>query len=159
MTKIFLAIAIFATGLTQTSFAQDNTNSSQLPQLLALYYNIKDALVAGNANVAAAKAEVFVKATTGTNAKGLTESNIKTLAKTAQMIAGSKDLKKQREHFSDLSNEMIAVAKTTKFGDKPVYQAYCPMKKASWLSDQKAIKNPYYGSSMLTCGEVTATFQ
>ena len=29
------------------------------------------------------------------------------------------------------------------------------MKKAAWLSSEKQIKNPYYGSSMLTCGEVT----
>jgi hypothetical protein len=28
------------------------------------------------------------------------------------------------------------------------------MKKASWLSNDKAIKNPYYGSAMLTCGNV-----
>ena len=26
--------------------------------------------------------------------------------------------------------------------------------KASWLSAEKNIKNPYYGSSMLTCGSV-----
>jgi hypothetical protein len=33
------------------------------------------------------------------------------------------------------------------------------MKKAYWLSPDKAIKNPYYGSAMLTCGKVTETIQ
>ncbi|RYF85874.1 MAG: DUF3347 domain-containing protein, partial [Chitinophagaceae bacterium] len=44
-----------------------------------------------------------------------------------------------------------------KLSDKPVYVQYCPMKKATWLSSEKQIRNPYYGSSMLTCGEVTET--
>lgn len=38
-----------------------------------------------------------------------------------------------------------------------VYYQYCPMKKAYWLSMEKEIKNPYYGSSMLTCGKVIET--
>jgi hypothetical protein len=33
------------------------------------------------------------------------------------------------------------------------------MKKASWLSSEAAIKNPYFGSAMLTCGKVTATLK
>jgi Protein of unknown function (DUF3347). len=31
------------------------------------------------------------------------------------------------------------------------------MKKANWLSSEKEIKNPYYGSTMLTCGSVVDT--
>jgi hypothetical protein len=35
---------------------------------------------------------------------------------------------------------------------------YCPMKKAYWLSDVSAIKNPYYNDKMMTtCGRVAAT--
>jgi len=33
------------------------------------------------------------------------------------------------------------------------------MKKSSWLSNDTSIKNPYYGSSMLTCGKVTGTLK
>jgi hypothetical protein len=36
---------------------------------------------------------------------------------------------------------------------------YCPMKKSNWLSNEKTVKNPYYGSAMLTCGEVTGTIK
>ncbi|RYG53246.1 MAG: DUF3347 domain-containing protein [Chitinophagaceae bacterium] len=47
----------------------------------------------------------------------------------------------------------------SKLGDKPVYLQYCPMAKASWLSNENEIRNPYYGTAMLTCGEVKKTFK
>ncbi|MEJ7738299.1 MAG: DUF3347 domain-containing protein [Chitinophagaceae bacterium] len=159
MKRIFFIVALFATAFTQDSFAQDSTNQSQIPQLLSLYYNIKDALVVGNANTAASKAEAFVKATNGNDYKVISEGNLKALVKDAGKISKTKDLKKQREYFASFSNNMIAIAKAVKLSDKPIYQAYCPMKKTSWLSSEKAIKNPYYGSSMLTCGEVTSTLE
>ena len=31
--------------------------------------------------------------------------------------------------------------------------AVCPMKQKPWLQEGSDIKNPYYGSSMLTCGD------
>ena len=81
--------------------------------------------------------------------------NIRTsLLKDARTIAQSKDLSTQREKFATLSTTMIALAKTVKLSTEPVYLQYCPMKKASWLSNTKAIKNPYYGNAMLTCGNV-----
>ena len=30
----------------------------------------------------------------------------------------------------------------------------CPMAKARWIQKGSAIKNPYYGNKMLTCGEI-----
>jgi hypothetical protein len=33
------------------------------------------------------------------------------------------------------------------------------MKKMYWLSSEAAIKNPYYGKMMLTCGSVTETIK
>jgi hypothetical protein len=51
------------------------------------------------------------------------------------------------------------MAKGVKLSSEPIYQQYCPMKKAAWLSNESAVKNPYYGSSMLTCGNVTDTIK
>ena len=59
----------------------------------------------------------------------------------------------QREHFETLSldiNDLVTLLGT----DKTLYQDYCPMKKVSWLSEIKDIKNPFYGSKMVTCGSV-----
>lgn len=159
MKKIFLIVAIIATVFTKSSFAQDSTKQYQLPQLLTYYYNIKNALVSGNANDAASAATSFLKAANSIDYKVISEGNINTLVKDAGKIADTKDLKQQRAYFANFSLNMAAVAKAVKLTDKPVYYAYCPMKKAYWLSSEKAIKNPYYGSSMLTCGEVTETIQ
>ena len=139
--------------------ATDTGSNAYLPQLLTSYYNIKDALVGGNANLASAKAEEFLKLANGIDYKVISEGNINALLKDATGISETKDIKKQREQFANLSNNMIALAKAMKLGDQPIYETYCPMKKAYWLSDSRTIKNPYFGSSMLSCGKVTNTIQ
>ena len=67
----------------------------------------------------------------------------------------------QREHLASLSkdvSDLIALFGTT----QKLYQNYCPMyndgKGAVWISEAKAIKNPYYGNQMLTCGSVKKEF-
>lgn len=159
MKKIFITVALFATAFLQNSFAQDSTikTQTQLPQLLISYYGIKDALVAGNSGKAAASAGEFVKAANGIDYKIVSEGNIHALLKDAGAISETTDLKKQREQFARLSTNMITLAKAVKLGTQPAYETYCPMKKASWLSDSKTIKNPYYGSAMLSCGNVVET--
>lgn len=157
MKKILLAVTFFVTAFAQNSFAQDSATTSQAPQILSLYYNIKNALVAGNANTAPSDAEAFVKAVNGIDYKLISEDNINTLVKDGTAISQTKDLKEQRMHFADLSTNMLAVAKAVKLTDQPVYEAFCPMKKAYWLSSDKTIKNPYFGSAMLTCGKVVKT--
>jgi len=156
--KIFLLVAIIATAL-NPGFAQDSTQQHELPQLLTNYYNIKNALVVGDANAASANALAFAKAVNSIDYKVISEGNIHTLANDAGKIAESKDIKKQRDYFANFSTNVATVAKSVKLTDQPIYQAWCPMKKALWLSNEKAIRNPYFGNAMLTCGEVTATLQ
>jgi len=157
MKKSILVIALLATIFVQRTFAQDSTQQHQLSQLLTQYYNIKDALVAGNGYLASIKAEEFIKTANSIDYKVISEGNINALLKDATPISETKDNKVQREHFSNLSNNMASLAKSVKLTTEPIYQAYCPMKKANWLSNDKAIKNPYYGSAMLTCGKVVET--
>ncbi len=114
-------------------------------------------MVAGNANTAASNAEAFVKAVNGIDSKLISEGNINTLVKDGTAISQTKDFKEQRTHFANLSINMLAVAKAVKLTDRPVYEAFCPMKKAYWLSSDKTIKNPYFGTAMLTCGKAVET--
>lgn len=63
----------------------------------------------------------------------------------------------QREHLVSLSKDFYDIKKL--FGtDKTLYKVFCPMynnnEGAYWLSDSKEVKNPYFGSQMLTCGQV-----
>ncbi|WP_020602818.1 DUF3347 domain-containing protein [Spirosoma spitsbergense] len=68
----------------------------------------------------------------------------------ALVISKTGDVAAQRKEFKILSTNMIALAKATK--PAKTYVQYCPMVKASWLSERKDVKNPYYGNDMLTCG-------
>ena len=157
MKKFFLLFAIAIIGI--KSLAQDSQQQNQLSQLLIQYYNIKDALVLGNNSNASVSAEQFIKTLNSIDYKIVSEGNINALLKDATSISEAKDIKKQRDRFANLSNNMAVLAKSVKLSFEPIYEVYCPMKKANWLSSSKEIKNPYYGSSMLSCGQVTETIR
>lgn len=146
-----------ATTATDASTTPDAGSQKQLSQLLSSYYNVKNALVAGDAASTASNAGEFLKMVNAIDYKVISEGNINILAKDAGRIFETKDLQKQRQYFANFSTNMAAVARAFRLSDQPVYLQYCPMKKASWLSAEKDIKNPYFGSSMLTCGEVKET--
>jgi hypothetical protein len=157
MKKIFNLIAILVTVFTTTVTAQDSAFNNKAGALLVHYYNLKNALVAGDAGSAASNADLFIRAANTIDYKLIPEGNINALLNDATRISVTKDLKKQRLYFANFSANMIAIAKSVKLTAAPLYEAYCPMKKASWLSAEKEIRNPYYGSAMLTCGKIIET--
>jgi hypothetical protein len=143
---------------------------SQNPQavtpLLHSYLTIKDALIEGNVKDASKNAESFVQILRNTEGKSLSSAEAKTLSvvkeklnRAAEQIAGSNDIVKQREYFSSLSTDIYSLVKASTPMSTPVYQMYCPMKKAYWLSNEEAIKNPYYGKQMLSCGKIVQTLK
>lgn len=77
-------------------------------------------------------------------------------------MSGTKDIEEARKYFSMLSFHMLEVTETFGLNKAVVYKDYCPMafgdQGAYWLSEQKDITNPYFGASMLTCGEVKQTY-
>lgn len=171
---IILSIAIFSISLTtkanQNYFSQhlwiETSDTSFFSQLLTLYYNIKDALVVSNPELAATNAGEFVKAVSNIDMKSLSASDhaafmsvSNKLAFDARHISETKEISHQREHFKSFSDNFFALAKKTKLSSQPVYQQYCPMKKAYWLSNETVIKNPYFGNQMSDCGKVTATLK
>lgn len=158
MKKIVFAAVVFLLAVFgQKGFAQDSTQQRQLSQLLTQYYQLKDALVAGNGDNASAKAQEFMKTANSIDYKLISEGNINALLKDASPISETKDINKQRGHFANLSNNMATLARAVKLTADPIYKQYCPMKKTNWLSYEKAIKNPYYGNAMLTCGNIAET--
>ena len=156
MKHIIFAVALLATGLVQQSFAQDSLKT-QPSSILNSYYNLKDALVKSNSDAAGINAAAFLKAINETEKAVITPGYSSSLVSDATSIFRSNDIKVQREKLASLSANLLAVVKKTKLSNEPIYQMYCPMKKAVWLSDNKAIKNPYYGSAMLSCGSIKET--
>ncbi|WP_435355459.1 DUF3347 domain-containing protein [Emticicia sp. SJ17W-69] len=161
-----LLIVIFASN----SFAQntkfdkvDALVISQTNELLTAYYAVKDALVATDAKKASIEAKTFLAKLDAIDESKMTaeqKSFFKTLngklSNDAEHINESKDAEHQREHFGDLSTNLVNLVKAFGSSDDAFVQ-YCPMVKKSWLSNNKAVKNPYYGNKMLTCGKVTET--
>ncbi|TPV35641.1 efflux RND transporter periplasmic adaptor subunit [Paucihalobacter ruber] len=68
-----------------------------------------------------------------------------------------------RSQFQTISDVLIQFIEQTGPYDDVIYVQHCPMANnnqgADWLSLSKEIKNPYFGSVMLRCGEVTDSIQ
>lgn len=133
--------------------------------LLDNYLLIKNALVKSDATNTAAIAKTFISSVNELDTKNLSETEQvvfentqKKLLSDANTISTSKDLVKQRTAFQHLSDNMIKLAKVSK-PSSVRYVDFCPMKKAYWLSEAKDIQNPYYGSTMLSCGTVTEVLE
>jgi hypothetical protein len=161
---LFCSISLVAGAHNNMAFG--NNKPADLTQVLGVYYEIKNALVNSDYTIANIKADQFIKAINEVDMKGLAaanhtafmESQSKLLAD-AKAVAEAKNIDGQRTAFSSLSNTMYVLAKAARLSADPVYQAYCPMKKMYWLSNDPSIRNPYYGKMMLTCGKVTDTLK
>lgn len=137
---------------------------SSLAKVLPLYYDISNALVNGDAAKASSKAFDFVKAINDADMNAFSGKEMevfmdaqKKLAQDGRKLVGAKDIEVQRNAFVDLSAHMTELIKGVQVTFDPVYEITCPMKKASWLSSDATVKNPYFGKQMLSCGKVTGT--
>jgi copper chaperone CopZ len=164
------------TEMTENHSAHNHTamteTKQELPQLTAVfdnYFAVKDALVKTDGNIASTKAKELLTAINAVKMDKLSTDEhtiwmkvMKDLLMDAEHIGDTKDASHQRDHFMSLSKNMYALLKVSKY-EQPVYYQFCPMandgKGANWLSKENAVKNPYYGSQMLTCGKVVETIK
>ena len=83
------------------------------------------------------------------------------ISKHSEAISSSSAIEAQRSAFASLSDQLYTAVKTFGLMEKTAYYQFCPMafnnKGAYWLSEQEEIRNPYFGESMLTCGETRET--
>jgi copper chaperone CopZ len=133
------------------------------------YFDLKNALINTDASAAASKASALAQALSNVDMNKLKSDEhsvwmnvYKNLIATSESISKSKDIEQQRKQFMSLSEQMHELMKVAK-PDAPVYYQHCPMyndgKGANWLSMESSIKNPYYGSQMMTCGKTIETIK
>jgi len=137
--------------------------------LLNAYNNLKDALVASDtakASAAAVTLRVAVDSLKVNEIKGDSTGAIKETAATftstitgsAQALAAEKDIKGKRKEFEMIADAIWNLTRTVRYSDQKLYWQFCPMafdnKGAYWISYERDIKNPYFGSEMLNCGSV-----
>ncbi|SEP66734.1 DUF3347 domain-containing protein [Flavobacterium urocaniciphilum] len=141
----------------------------QLKSVFDAYFVVKDAMISsdGTATSVASK-ELFTAINNvkmdklGMDVHVVWMKIVNQIKEDAEHIADTKDIKHQRDHFVTLSKDIYELLKVAKY-DVPVYFQYCPMynngKGANWLSKENAVKNPYYGSMMLSCGKTVETIK
>lgn len=131
-----------SSGQPASSSEQPGDRRPQLPaSVFNSYVASQEALVADNYDEARAALEQLAAESTG---------ELKTLAEEA---ARAEDIEGIRTAFKPLSDE---VAKTDLPGGYMI--AFCPMadnyQGANWVQKGEEIRNPYFGSAMLTCGSI-----
>jgi copper chaperone CopZ len=155
------------TGMTvsNSSSVANNQETNELQSVFEDYFLLKEALVKGDGQLANAKSQELLTAITAVKMEALNMDVhmvwmkvLNSLTADAKSISATKDIKKQRESFKSLSKNTYELIKVSKLSE-PVYYEYCPMADASWLSKENTIKNPYYGSQMLSCGKVVETIK
>lgn len=151
------------------SSLSDAFNAS-FESVLTNYYALRDALVAddtASANKAAASLILSsdgllldeLKATDTANvviptAKTYTSG----ISSESKGLQGEANLEAKRKSFQMISANVFDLARTVRYNKEKIYLLNCPMAfnntGADWLSSSTDIKNPYFGSKMLTCGAV-----
>ncbi|MDQ1162045.1 hypothetical protein QE422_002413 [Chryseobacterium sp. SORGH_AS 447] len=156
--KKYIITAVFSL-FSIISISAQSKKDAQVSKLYQNYIAIKSALASDDADKTSKAASEFIKTASAVDYKKVSEGNLNILRKDATAISEARSITTQRETFMNLSDNMIALAKEYKLSDSPVYVQYCPMADGSWLSDESKIANPYYGKSMLTCGNVKSTIK
>jgi len=129
------------------------------------YLELKNALAADDDKAAAGHSKAMEaalasmdKSSLSAEQKKLYEENEEDLKEHAEHIGkNAGNITHQREHFASMSEDVYALVKAFG-GGQSLYHDYCPMynegKGALWLSEMKAISNPYFGKKMPHCGNV-----
>tara|TARA_R100001369_G_scaffold38462_1_gene64181 strand:- start:37414 stop:39147 length:1734 start_codon:yes stop_codon:yes gene_type:complete len=142
----------------------------QFEPILSNYLEFKEALVGDDFSSAKKSAIQLDKKIKNVNTSQFTdeaakiwESFQKELSKSTMAISTAKDIKEMRNNFDELSETTIGLVKSFQLTNKELYILHCPMannnKGADWLSASSEVKNPYYGSAMLSCGELKSTIK
>lgn len=144
------------------------TQADYTTDIIISYINLKNRLVNDDSKGAADKGKVLLASFERFDTKTLDAKQKKEyidIADDAKEHAehigdNAGKIDHQREHFAILSKDINDLVKLLG-SDQKLYQDHCPMynegKGAIWISETKEIKNPYYGSQMLTCGSLKKT--
>ena len=138
---------------------------NQLKMVFNDYVILKDALVMDDSDISKKAAndmlislgKIDMDLLTDKNAFNHWMSIAKGIEVSANSIAGTTQIKEQRNNFKGLSAQLTLAVQL--FGiDQKVFKQFCPMadnnKGAYWLSLENEIRNPYFGAAMHKCGSV-----
>ncbi len=144
---------------------EQNVATDLLQPVFDAYFILKDALVASDGNKAKQAASSMDEAVHGVPMEKLEHSVhmvwmvvMEGLMEPMHAMSKTTDIVAQRQAFAKLTEPMAELAKAAPRA-AAVYVDHCPMYEggADWLSTDKVIRNPFYGSKMMSCGSVKET--
>jgi len=151
-------------------FVVNENFQQQLGKVFTSYVSLKDAFVASNTEKVKSEASTTSEAVAAVDMKLLSGaahndwmSYLTPIQTSLKEIENTKDIEVQRKAFSTLSENLYKSIKAFGLGGTEAFYDYCPMafnnEGAYWLSHKEAIRNPYFGDAMLTCGSVKETLK
>lgn len=153
----------------QENVVETKQEVNQLKTIFESYFALKDALVKSDGKLVSTLAKDVLANINSVKMEKLSSEEhtvwmkvMSSLKSNTEKIVATTIIEKQRVVFMDLSANFYALLKVSK-QDYSIYYQNCPMyndgKGANWLSKENAVKNPYYGSQMLTCGKTAETIK
>ena len=138
---------------------------NQLSQLVNPYLAISQALAADDTKAATNAVAGLHQTISTIDAQSLTgkaaqrwQSELNSLSAITARLTKANDLKALRSAFALLSDELLTLQRVFGVaGSDKLYELHCLMafegRGASWIQANDAVRNPYYGASMLKCAD------
>lgn len=147
-------------------FIVSDSSKIEFEQALASYFSLRDALFEDNipnadkaANTMLENIKNVPSSTFNEEQSNVWQQHKSLYKKTLTELLHIKSIAEKRSYFSHISEILYCSVKSFQFTEDPIYVAYCTMafkgKGAFWLTSDKTIRNPYYGTNMPNCGEIT----
>ncbi len=144
MKKLALALALPLIALAAPA------GGSQAADVLKEYGAMYEALVTNKTEGVAESAAKIAAIAGDCAGTGAVAKECGALASAAKKVVG-KDLEALRAQFKELSVAADGYLRAVEAPGWSLY--YCPMADGYWLQTAEGVRNPYYGPSMLKCGE------
>jgi hypothetical protein len=137
-----------------TGFCLAVPTDTEFEKILDRYFEIQASLAGDSTEGIDAASRTIDRLAAGVNTnnpeiKGLAAS----LSKAAREIQGE-ELEAARLSFFEMSKPLLLYLNQFYKGEKEYFRYFCSMAKKGWIQSKEGVKNPYYGSSMLTCGQL-----
>ena len=117
------------------------------PAIVDPYLKIQEALASDRVDGVRANAGDLATAATALGAPAMK------IDTSAVQLASAADLADARAKFGVLSEAIDTYMTGMKLNPpEGVRVAFCPMVSKPWMQQDGSLRNPYYGSQMLTCG-------
>jgi hypothetical protein len=145
---------VIASLLTLLSLQAAPASTSTADRVLEQYYAIQVSLASDSmSGVLPAAQKISKISSQAAQADTKTKPQLSALAAAATGL-NAPDIKTARLQFGELSKKLTSYLQTAGAKKNPPYQFFCSMAQKGWLQPDKNTRNPYYGSSMLKCGDL-----